>query len=528
MPETSSQHPQTSTQAEPPIYDLFIIGGGVNGCGIARDAVGRGLSVALAEQGDLGGATSSASSKLFHGGLRYLEFAAFGMVRDALKEREDLLEAMPHIAFPMRFVLPLSKDMRFDTKTPMGRLLGLTMPWLKGRRPGWIIRLGLWLYDHLGKRRYLPGTTALDLTATPEGAPLKDEFKRAFEYSDVWVDDARLVVLNAVEARDAGARIMTRAKVTHAKRVGDHWAVEVAGHGTIRAKALINAGGPWVAQVMDGVLHHQSRETVRLVRGAHIITRKLTDHDKAYFLQGEDGRIIFILPYEGAFSMIGTTEASHEGDPGTARASEEEQDYLIAFANRYLETPISRADIVHSFAGVRPLYEDGAASATSATREYVLSLDTAGPPLLNIFGGKLTTYRKLSEAALDKLSDHLPMGPAWTARAPLPGAYTLGRRAEQIASLRSGAPFLTETAAARLVGLYGRNAAAIFDDVVGPSDMGRDFGHGLTEAELRYLMGAEFARTAEDVLWRRTKLGLLMSAAQVAQIEAWMAMQSGE
>ncbi|WP_417268683.1 glycerol-3-phosphate dehydrogenase [Celeribacter baekdonensis] len=505
-----------------PLYDLFVIGGGVNGCGIARDAAGRGLKVALAEMGDLAQATSSTSSKLFHGGLRYLEYGEIRLVHEALKERETLLKAMPHIAHPMRFVLPLSRDMRFDTTTPISRLLGLVMPWLKGRRPDWIIRIGLWMYDHLGKREILPGTSSYGLKDTPEGAPLQERFKKAFEYSDVWVDDARLVVLNAMDARDHGARIMTRATVTSAQREGDVWQIEVQGHGTLRAKALVNAGGPWVADILSGVLGENSSERVRLVRGSHIIVPRLYDHDKAYFLQGTDGRIIFFLPFQTDFTMIGTTEAPHETDPLGAEATFEEKRYLLDFANHYLKTPLTQADIVHSFAGVRPLYEDGASSATAATREYVLSLNTNGAPLLNVFGGKITTYRKLAEAALAKLGDHVAMGPAWTAGAALPGGFTYGHDDIQINDLMRQFPFVSRRNATRLIHLYGRNAAGIFDDVVGASDMGRDFGHGLTEAELRYLIREEFAREVEDVIWRRTKLGLRLSAAEIAAIDDWM------
>lgn len=504
------------------LLDLFIIGGGVNGCGIARDAAGRGLKVALAEMGDLAQATSSASSKLFHGGLRYLEYGEFRLVREALEEREVLLQAMPHIAFPMRFVLPLSKEMRFDTDTPISKLLKCTMPWLKGQRPGWIIRVGLWMYDHLGKRKILPGTTGYDLAGRPEGAPLKDMFKHAFEYSDVWVNDARLVVLNAMDARDLGARIMTRAKVTSARREVDHWVIEVEGQGNFRAKALVNAGGPWVADIVTGVIGVNSSERVRLVRGSHIVVNRLYEHDKAYFLQGSDGRIIFFLPYQRDFTMIGTTEAPHEADPLVAEATFEEKRYLLDFANQYLKTPLTQADVVHSFAGVRPLYEDGASTATAATREYVLSLDENGPPLLNVFGGKITTYRKLAEAALDKLSGHFTMSHPWTKGAALPGGFTYGRDKEQATSLILQFPFLSFEAAERLVHLYGRNAAGIFEDVVGASDMGRDFGHGLTEAELRYLIREEFAREVEDVIWRRTKLGLRLTAAEIAAIDDWM------
>ncbi|SFI87740.1 glycerol-3-phosphate dehydrogenase [Celeribacter neptunius] len=529
MANPVSSNPAPRDPSEDPtetLNDLFVIGGGINGCGIARDAAGRGLSVALAEMGDLAQATSSASSKMFHGGLRYLEYGEVRLVREALAEREVLLNAMPHIAFPMRFVLPLSREMRFDADTPISKLLKYTMPWLKGQRPGWIIRIGLWMYDHLGKRKILPGTSGYDLADRPEGAPLKDMFKHALEYSDVWVDDARLVVLNAMDARDHGATVMVRTKVTSARRMADHWEIEISRlDGTqerLRAKALVNAGGPWVADIISGVIGENSRESVRLVRGSHIVVPRIAEHDKAYFLQGSDGRVIFFLPFQRDFTMIGTTEVTHETDPLGAEATFEEKRYLLDFANQYLKVPLTQADVVHSFAGVRPLYEDGAKSATAATREYVLSLDENGPPLLNVFGGKITTYRKLAEAALEKLGKFFTMTQPWTAEAMLPGGFTYGRDAEQITSLTMQYPFLSHDAADRLVHLYGRNAAAIFDDVVGATDMGRDFGHGLTEAELRYLVREEFAREVEDVIWRRTKLGLYLSAAEIAAIDDWM------
>ncbi len=503
------------------LYDIFIIGGGVNGCGIARDAAGRGLKVALAEKGDLAEATSSKSSKLFHGGLRYLEFAEFRLVKEALQEREVLLKAMPHIAFPMRFVLPLSKSMKFETNTPIGKLLKIFMPWLKGSRPAWVIRFGLFLYDILGKREILPATSKLNLKKEIEGAKLKDEFKTAFEYSDVWVDDARLVALNAMDAAQLGANIMTRAKVSSAKRIHDHWGISVEGQGTFKAKTLVNAGGPWVADIVSGVVRMNSTESVRLVRGSHIITKKLFDHDKAYFLQGSDGRIIFFLPYETDFTMIGTTEAEHKDDPLTAQATQEEKSYLIDFANRYLKDPISTDDIVHSFAGVRPLYEDGASSATAATREYVLSLETNGAPLLNVFGGKITSYRKLSESVLNKLSDHLPIQSSWTSSAPLPGAFEYGTEKETIAHLLKVAPYIDEKQAKRLVLIYGTNATKIFDGLQSKSEMGQNFGHDFYEAELKYLVKYEFVKTTEDAIWRRTKIGLRMDSDQIANIDAW-------
>src|SRR6056297_1002227 len=328
------------------ISDIFVIGGGINGCGIARDAAGRGLSVTLAEMHDLASATSSASTKLFHGGLRYLEYFEFRLVREALIERETLLRAMPHISWPMRFVLPYHRDMRFEGETPTSRILNVVMPWMKGRRPAWLIRLGLFLYDHLGGREILPGTTTLDLAQAPEGRPLKDKFARAFEYSDCWIEDCRLVVLNARDAEARGARIRVRTRVAGAERRGGLWHVRLEDTDTgevdtVCARALVNAGGPWVSDVITGVLRLNSSEGVRLVRGSHIVTRKLYDHDKCYFFQGADGRIIFAIPYETDFTLIGTTDAEHHDPSLTPECKPEERDYLLNFANEYFKQQLS-------------------------------------------------------------------------------------------------------------------------------------------------------------------------------------------
>ncbi|NKX45453.1 glycerol-3-phosphate dehydrogenase [Roseicyclus persicicus] len=512
-------------------YDLFVIGGGINGCGIARDAAGRGLSVCLAEMGDLAGATSSASTKLFHGGLRYLEFFEFKLVRHALQERETLLRAMPHISWPMRFVLPLSRDMRFDAKTPTSRLLTTVMPWTRGRRPDWLIRLGLFLYDNLGGREILPGTKTLRLPGTPEGAPLKDKFVKAYEYSDCWVEDARLVVLNARDAEARGARILTRTKVTGAVRDGDHWRVTLDRDGTtetVEARALVNAGGPWVADIVQGVIRQNSREKVRLVRGSHIVVPRVAEHDKCYFFQGSDGRIIFAIPYETDFTLIGTTDQEHHDDPRAATCTPAERDYLIAFANQYFRKALTPDDVVWTYSGVRPLYDDGAKSATAATRDYVLSLDAAGAPLLNVFGGKITTYRKLAEDAWDKLAATFPQaGGHWTAGVPLPGGdFPVDGVCRLANDLRAHHPFLTDRWALRLVRAYGTEARLVLNGAVEAADLGRDFGATLTEAELRWLMTREYARTAEDVVWRRSKLGLRLSPDQIAAIDDWMAREA--
>jgi glycerol-3-phosphate dehydrogenase len=510
-------------------YDLLIIGGGINGCGIARDAAGRGLRVVVAEMGDLAQATSSASTKLFHGGLRYLEYFEFHLVRESLSERETLLRAMPHISWPMRFVLPYHPDMRFEGNTPTGKLLSTFMPWMKGRRPAWLIRLGLFLYDNLGGRKILPGTRTLDLRSDPAGRPLQPRFAHAYEYSDCWVEDSRLVVLNARDAEARGARIMTRARVVSADRGADQWRVTVERDGgteVIAARALVNAGGPWVEQVVRGTLRLNSSEGVRLVRGSHIVTRKLYDHDKCYFFQGEDGRIIFAIPYEQDFTLIGTTDQDHQHPPGEAVVcTEAEQEYLCAFASRYFARPVTRDDIVWTYSGVRPLYDDGAKSATAATRDYVLSLDTAGAPLLNVFGGKITTYRRLAESALAKLAPVLPQarGP-WTAGVALPGGdFPVDGVAALTAALRADYPFLDAYWAGRLIRAYGTEARAVLGDARMAEDLGRAFGATLTEAELRWLRSREYARTAEDVVWRRSKLGLRLSPEETAAVAAFMA-----
>ena len=510
-----------------PDYDLFIIGGGINGCGIARDAAGRGLSVGLAEMEDLGGATSSASTKLFHGGLRYLEYFEFRLVREALVEREVLLRAMPHISWPMRFVLPYHRDMRFESDTPTSRLLSLVMPWMKGRRPAWLIRLGLFMYDHMGGRKILPGTRRIDLKKGPEGSPLKDKFKMAYEYSDCWVEDSRLVVLNARDAEARGADIMTRTKVANASRAGDHWEITLEGANgsrVVTAKALVNAGGPWVADIIQTTVRLNSSEGIRLVRGSHVVTRKLYDHDKAYFFQGTDGRIIFSIPYEQDFTLIGTTDANHDDLSNRPKITPEEQAYLLRFASEYFERPVTEADIVWTYSGVRPLYDDGAGSATAATRDYVLSLEETGAPLLNIFGGKITTYRRLAEAAMDKLTRFFPQaaGP-WTTGVSLPGGdFAVTGVAHLIKGLRKDYPFLSETWAARLIRAYGTEAREMLATAKDEGDLGEDFGATLTETEVRWLMAREYAKTADDVLWRRSKLGLRMDAEQVARLSRYM------
>ena len=516
------------TSATQDVHDLLIIGGGINGCGIARDAAGRGLSVVLAEKGDLAGATSSASTKLFHGGLRYLEYFEFRLVREALVERETLLKAMPHISWPMRFVLPYHPDMRFESDTPTSRLLARLMPWMKGRRPAWLIRLGLFLYDTLGGRKILPATSTLSLEGTPEGAPLDARFAKAYEYSDCWVEDSRLVVLNARDAEARGATILTHAEVTSAEVRDGIWSVTVATGDRktiLRARMLVNASGPWAGDVIHGKLRLNSQESVRLVRGSHIVTPRLYDHDKCYFFQGTDGRIIFAIPYEQDFTLIGTTDAEHD-DPNRAPVcTDAERDYLCAFASQYFKRPVTAADVVWSYSGVRPLYDDGASSATAATRDYTLKIDrSAGAPVLNIFGGKITTYRRLAESALEQIGTVLPLAKGkWTAGVTLPGGdFPHDGQPALAAGLMRDYPFLTDFWARRLIRAYGTEARLVLGDAETAADLGRDFGATLTEAEVRWLMSHEYARRAEDVLWRRSKLGLRLSGDQARVLDDWM------
>jgi glycerol-3-phosphate dehydrogenase len=512
-------------------FDIFIIGGGINGVGVARDAQGRGLQVGLAEMNDLGGATSSASTKLFHGGLRYLEFFEFGLVKKALVEREVLLKAMPHISWPMRFVLPYHKDMRFEGDTPTSKLLTVFMPWMKGRRPAWLIRLGLFMYDNLGGRQILPGTETLDLTTGPEGAPLKEKFQRAYEYSDCWIEDSRLVVLNARDAEQRGAQIMTRTKVVSAERQADHWVIELDQGGAIHqvtAKSIINAGGPWVEDIIRGVVRLNATEGVRLVRGSHIVTKRLFDHDKSYFFQGEDGRIIFAIPYETDFTLIGTTDAEHLDVSEKPYATDVEQDYLVAFVNQYFEKPISRDDVVWTYSGVRPLYDDGAKSATAATRDYVLTVNDEGPPLLNIFGGKITTYRKLAEQVMAKMVPFVGGTQDWTAGVALPGGdFAVQDRDKLVTRLIADYSFLSDVWALRLIRAYGTDAAIMLDGVAAVGDLGQDFGATITAQEINWLMRHEYARTAEDVVWRRSKLGLRLTTDQIAAIDTYMQATTG-
>lgn len=531
--------PENQKSTEQPVIDMLIIGGGVNGCGIARDAAGRGLTVTLCEMGDLAGATSSASTKLFHGGLRYLEYFEVGLVRKALAEREVLLQMMPHISWPMRFVLPYHKDMRFEGETSVSNLLKYVMPWMKGRRPAWLIRLGLFVYDNLGARKILPATTTLNLATHAAGDALQEKFQKAFEYSDCWVQDSRLVVLNARDAQKRGATIKTRTKVVKATRDADKWCIELESMNdgsktVIYAKTIVNASGPWVADVIENVAQNVAREGVRLVRGSHIVVKKIFDHDKAYFLQGTDGRIVFAIPYEDDFTLIGTTDHDYEGKLGQVSCTDEEAEYLCEFASNYFKLPIQTKDIIWTYSGVRPLYEDGAKSATAATRDYVLSLNTGEsnnlPPVLNIFGGKITTYRRLAENALRELSPFFEnLSANWTAGTSLPGGDFKVDGVEQLISQAcSDYEFLNPIWASRLIRCYGTEVPKIFADATQKEHLGVDFGAGLTQAEVVWLMNKEYAQTAEDILWRRTKLGLKMDKDQVSILQTWMTQYASE
>lgn len=519
----------TSTPDTP--VDLFIIGGGINGCGIARDAQGRGLSVTLAEMNDLASATSSASTKLFHGGLRYLEYFEIRLVREALKEREVLLKAMPHISWPMRFVLPYHKDMRFENDTPVSRLLSFVMPWMRGRRPAWLIRMGLFMYDHMGARKILPATRTLNLADDPAGEPLMPKFRKAYEYSDCWVQDSRLVALNAVDAANRGASILTRSKVTNAKRVNGLWEITVqsadGNQQTHHARALVNAGGPWVKELLNGALNHHTNQSIRLVRGSHIVVPRLFDHERAYFFQGTDGRIIFALPYETDFTLIGTTDADHPTADTPAKCSEAERNYLCKFASEYFETPVTADQIVWSFAGVRPLYDDGSSSATAATRDYVITLadDASSAPLLNIFGGKITTYRRLAETALKKLAPFFPDLPGnWTAGVPLPGGdFPHDGVDNLLAGIKSRYPFLDDRWALRLMRTYGTDVFNLLGNAKTAEDLGQHFGWTLYASEVDWLVSTEFAQTADDILWRRTKTGLHLTSDEMANLAAYLA-----
>lgn len=482
------------------IYDLLVIGGGINGAGIARDAAGRGLSVLLVEKDDLAGHTSSSSSKLIHGGLRYLENFAFRLVREALIEREVLLRAAPHIIWPMRFVLPHAQDLR----------------------PAWMIRAGLFLYDHLGGRKLLPGSKGVHLNTHEYGAPLRPELKRGFVYSDCWVEDARLVVLNAMDAGMRGADIRTRtrcANLTPAE--AEHGAVWEAGlecaHSgakeTVRARAVANAAGPWVTRMLD-IAGDKDHSAMRLVKGSHIVVKKRFDGAQAYIFQHTDGRVIFTIPYEQDFTLIGTTDIEIKAEPGVVEISDEEVTYLCGAVNRYLQSQIGPEDVVWSYAGVRPLLDDGKSNASKVTRDYTLEMDhVGGAPILSVFGGKITTYRVLGDHAVGKIMDVLGRSaPSWTHDAHLPGGDIPDADFDGfLAEVQHAYPFLPPQQALRMARAYGTRLHHILDGARGLGALGRCIGGDLYEAEVEYLIEHEWAQTPEDILWRRSKLGLHIS-----------------
>ncbi len=498
-----------AANSEHALYDLVVIGGGINGAGIARDAAGRGLSVLLCEKDDLAEGTSSRSGKYIHGGLRYLEYYEFRLVREALIEREVLLKAAPHIVWPMRMVLPHSPE----------------------QRPIWLIRLGLWLYDHLGGRQKLPGTRTLDLRRDLEGAAIRPTFRRAFEYSDCWVDDARLVVLSALDAAERGARILTRTAFAGARRVDGMWRVELAhaegGQAVVQARALVNAAGPWVEAVLGKVQDVASRRHVRLVKGCHIVTRKFWDGQHAYVLQNTDKRLIFVNPYQGDLTLIGTTDIPYDGPPEEVAADEAEIAYLLGILNRYFKAKLTRADVLASFAGVRPLYDDDAANPSAVTRDYVFELDgdQQKAPLLSAFGGKITTYRKLAEHALDRLAPFFPqMGKAWTVGATLPGGDLPGADFESFeAGVWTRWPWLPRPLARHYARAYGSRIERLLAGAAQLADLGQHFGGLLYEQEARYLLEHEWARSATDILRRRTKHELRLSPEERAAFSAWLA-----
>lgn len=485
------------------LFDLAVIGGGVNGCGIARDAAGRGAKVLLLEKGDLASGTSSASTKLIHGGLRYLEHYEFGLVRESLMERERLWAIAPHIIRPQRFVLP----------------------YVQGLRPRWMLRTGLFLYDHIGGRKALPATETLDLRRHAAGAPLKPEFVHGYAYSDCRVDDARLVILNARDAADRGAEVRTRCEVQRLEREGAHWTIHTD-CGSYRARAVVNATGPSVLSLL-GRAHEDAEHGMRLVRGSHIVVPRLFDHGFAYFFQLPDGRIFFAIPYERDFTLIGTTDVDHHGGLAGIRASEEEVAYLCDGASHYFRKAVTPADVVWTYSGVRPLLDDGSGKPEAATRGYRLELsdEDEGAPILSVFGGKITTYRHLAEEAMEVLAGRLPelRGPGWTADAPLPGGdFPLGGEDALNAALTARYPFLDSAWADRLGRSYGTLAETVLGDAQTLEDCGRHFGHGLTEREVAYLKQREWAATAEDILWRRGKLGLRFTAAETEALAGAM------
>jgi glycerol-3-phosphate dehydrogenase len=500
-------------------YDVLIVGGGINGAGIARDAAGRGLSVILCEKDDLASHTSSASSKLIHGGLRYLEYFEFGLVRKALQEREVLLKSAPHIIWPLRFVMPHDQ----------------------GMRPAWMIRAGLFLYDRLARREILPGSHAVDLHGHTAGAALREQYHRGFEYSDAWVDDARLVALSALDAGERGARILTRTKCIKVERNEERWAAYLQhadGSGErVTARCLVNAAGPWAGEFLRAATSAPAPRALRLIKGSHIIVPRLFDHAYAYIFQNSDKRIVFALPYQKDFTLIGTTDVDFEGDPDQVAISAEEVTYLCGVANRYFQKRITPMQVLHTYAGIRPIVEDDAATAAAATRDFRLEHDTDGAPLLTVFGGKITTFRKLAEQAVDWIAPTLgSTAKGWTAQAVLPGGdlyhADAGKRgvteyAQWQLGIQRRYGWLSQQLVARYCRAYGSRVTTLLANCRSVHEMGPEVLPGLYGIEIHYLMSQEFARTAEDILWRRTKLGLHLPADATATLDAWLSKTTG-
>ena len=486
-------------------YDILVIGGGINGAGIARDAAGRGAKVLLVEKDDLASHTSSASTKLVHGGLRYLEHFEFRLVRESLIERERLLKIAPHIIWPLRFVLPYDK----------------------GLRPSWMLRLGLFLYDNLGGRKLLPGTRKVDLRQLPHTGVLEPRLTKGFEYSDCWVEDSRLVVLNCMDARERGADIRTRTECTALARSAGGWTATLStetGEEQVTARIVVNAAGPWVDAVLGKALPGEAHQNLRLVKGSHLIFPKLFEGRHCYIFQNRDNRIVFAIPYEHEFTLVGTTDVLFTGDPDHVEISAEEARYICDAVNEYLRVDVSPEQAVSSYSGVRPLYDDKSSSNSTVTRDYVFELDEANgaPPILSIFGGKITTYRKLAEHALEKLGG-FGTG-SWTANEPLPGgAIDPARFDEFFVQCVTRYPWFGPEGLRRLARAYGTRIDRVLGNAEGLQDLGQHMGGDLYEAELAYLVGEEFASTAEDVLWRRSKLGLHLDNAAQQRVADWFA-----
>ncbi|MDH6168285.1 glycerol-3-phosphate dehydrogenase [Variovorax boronicumulans] len=514
----SSNPPLPATEC-----DVLIVGGGINGCGIARDLAGRGWRVVLCEKDDLASHTSSSSTKLIHGGLRYLEYYEFSLVRKALQEREVLLKSAPHIMWPLRFVMPHDPSMR----------------------PAWMIRIGLFMYDHLARREVLPGSRSVDLRKHAAGKPLKDQYKRGFVYSDGWVDDARLVLLNALDAQARGAEVLTRTRCTHAQRDADGWTATLEGPQgtrTVRARAVVNAAGPWAESFLRGVAQSAKGEalatkSLRLVKGSHIVVPRLFEHDHAYIFQNPDKRIIFAIPYQDEFTLVGTTDIELNGDdPGAARIAQEEIDYLCTQASRYFEKPIVPADVVWTYSGVRPLLDDASGDPSAVTRDYMLESNTTAAPLLSVWGGKITTFRKLAEDAADEVGKMLGQSnaqrPAWTDGAFLAGGdlsawIGAAKRPDDdferfVSAVQAKYPWLYGKLTRRLARAYGARVSELLGDAKSLADLGPAVAPDLHERELRFLQDKEWAVSSDDVLWRRSKLGLHYTAAEREQVAAWL------